>query len=87
VVGLIVGERISIYVFPWVCGLAMADLSEQRVCINFCLKLGKIYDWHKRFKNCRTSTDRLASHPENVAEVRNPIPQDRRLTSKTSVTP
>jgi hypothetical protein len=38
-VGFIVGERISIVVFRWVCGFAMADLTEQRVCIKFCFKL------------------------------------------------
>jgi hypothetical protein len=41
VVGVIVGERISIDVFPWVCGFAMTGLREQRVCIKFCFKLGK----------------------------------------------
>jgi hypothetical protein len=29
VLGLIVGERISIVVFPWLCGFAMADLRER----------------------------------------------------------
>lgn len=109
VVGFIVGERISIVVFPWVCGFAMADLREQRVCIKFCFKLGKTaakthqmlkqafgdnslgqkqtYDWYKRFKNGRTSTDDDRSGrpstgitPENVTKVRDLILQDRRLT-------
>jgi Ser/Thr protein kinase RdoA (MazF antagonist) len=36
----IVGEYISIAVFPWVFGFAMADLREQ--CdTKFCFKLGK----------------------------------------------
>jgi hypothetical protein len=46
------------------------------------------YDWYKRFKNGRTSTDdddRLGrpstgTTPENVAKVRDLILQDRRLT-------
>jgi hypothetical protein len=40
-VGFIISECISIVVFPWVCGFAMADLREHRVCIKFCFKLGK----------------------------------------------
>jgi hypothetical protein len=41
VVGFIVGERISIVVFPRVCGFAMAVMREPRVCIKFSFKLGK----------------------------------------------
>jgi hypothetical protein len=41
VVGFIVGERIAIVVFPWVCSFMMADLREQHVCIKLCFKLGK----------------------------------------------
>ncbi|PNF33099.1 hypothetical protein B7P43_G15743 [Cryptotermes secundus] len=46
------------------------------------------YDWYKRFKNGRTSTDdydrsgrpSTGTTPENVAKVRDLILQDRRLT-------
>jgi hypothetical protein len=41
VVGFIVSKHISIVVFPWVRGFAMAVLREQRVCMKFCFKLGK----------------------------------------------
>jgi hypothetical protein len=87
----------------------MADLREQRDCIQFCFKLRKndaethqilrhafgdnnlyqtqTYDWYKRFKNGRTSTDdgdrsgrpSTAITRENVAEVMDLILQDRRL--------
>jgi hypothetical protein len=39
VVGFIVGESISIVVFPRVCGFVKAGLREQQVCIKFCFKL------------------------------------------------
>jgi hypothetical protein len=41
VIGYIVGESISIVMFPRICCFAMADLREQHVCIKFCFKLGK----------------------------------------------
>jgi hypothetical protein len=40
-IGFIVGESISIVVFPCVCGFAMAGLGEQRVYREFCFNLGK----------------------------------------------
>jgi hypothetical protein len=38
VVEFVVGECISIIVFPQVCGFAMADLRQQRVFIKFCFE-------------------------------------------------
>jgi hypothetical protein len=34
-------ENIPIVVFPWVCGLEMADLREKRVCVKLRFKLRK----------------------------------------------
>jgi hypothetical protein len=56
VVGFIVGERISIVVFWWASGFAMADLREHRVCTKLCFKLGKsAAEVNQKLKQARTS--------------------------------
>jgi hypothetical protein len=72
VVEFIVGERISIVVFKWDCGFALADMREQGVCIKLncgivpnmkqafgekSLSQTQTYGRYKRLKIGRTSAD------------------------------
>jgi hypothetical protein len=47
VVGFSVGKRLSMVVFRRLCGFAMADLREQRVCIKFCFRNARNVWWQQ----------------------------------------